>query len=394
MWVPEQLDIRTLLFMVGLISLLSAIAMAAYARRFPQFQGLMWLAVADLCLCLGMYLVSMRGTWPEGLTVVTANMVTLAGLALNVEAFRRLSGASWPRVPSPYWAFLILLPGSWYFTFIDPGVHERILVFTGSAVLVCTSIGAALWLGPGRSNPPRLRFSAAVFTGFALLLCARWLNTVYDAPLPSFMQAGGVHAWVLISYIAFVLLKNFSVIQHTVKQLIDESKRLARVDELTGLPNRRAVLELAQHEFERTRRTGEPLSLIMVDVDHFKAINDSLGHAAGDALLVTMARLLDGQLRAVDACARFGGEEFLVVLPNTDTQRAAHVAEKLRASLDMPPKGAQTGYSASLGVATFGADSNLEALIARADAAMYAAKRSGRNCVVVSSSAASQGSAV
>jgi diguanylate cyclase (GGDEF)-like protein len=383
MWVPEQLDIRTLLFMVGLISLLSAIAMATYARRFPQFPGLAWLALADACLCLGMYLVSMRDSWPDIFTVVTANIVTLAGLALNVEAFRRLTGPSWPRVPSPYWAFLVLVPGSWYFTFVEPGVHERILVFTGSAILVCTSMGAALWFGPAREESPRLRFSAAVFIGFALLLSARWLNTIYESPLPSFMQAGWVHAWVLISYIAFVLLKNFGVLQHTVKQLIDESKRLARVDELTGLPNRRAVLELAQRELERTRRSSEPLSLIMVDVDHFKAINDSLGHAAGDSLLVTMAQRLSGHLRVVDVCARFGGEEFLVLLPNTGIDRAAHVAEKLRAALDVPANDSRIGYSASFGVATLHTDVHLEALIARADAAMYRAKHAGRNRVVI-----------
>ncbi|MEW5848212.1 MAG: sensor domain-containing diguanylate cyclase [Myxococcota bacterium] len=154
--------------------------------------------------------------------------------------------------------------------------------------------------------------------------------------------------------------------------------RLAQVDPLTGALNRRG-LDLV---FPDTR-TG-PTSVVLVDVDHFKRINDQHGHAVGDEVLRRVAHLLSTVLRAGDSVARWGGEEFLLVLPGVELARAHRVAERARAILQKSPLliGEQTiGMTASFGVAEQGGDETRDALIARADQAMYAAKQGGRNRV-------------
>jgi diguanylate cyclase len=149
-------------------------------------------------------------------------------------------------------------------------------------------------------------------------------------------------------------------------------ERLARTDSLTGLANRRALEEALVAELSRAERSGQPLSVIMLDIDHFKAYNDERGHQAGDDLLRELAAAWSRELRPTDILARFGGEEFLAVLPLSDTTAAGSVADRLRMALP-------TGVTASAGVATWGPHETMADLVARADAALYTAKGVGRN---------------
>ena len=158
-------------------------------------------------------------------------------------------------------------------------------------------------------------------------------------------------------------------------------------DPLTGLPNRRAAGERLAASRAHALRQGEPLSVLMLDIDHFKRVNDVHGHADGDRVLVALARALREELRAGDLAARHGGEEFLVVLPASDTAQARDAAERIRAhvqGLPLPLADATLSVTISIGVATLHADEPCDALLARADAALYRAKAGGRNrCVVV-----------
>jgi diguanylate cyclase (GGDEF)-like protein len=172
------------------------------------------------------------------------------------------------------------------------------------------------------------------------------------------------------------------------QQLRDDGERsaaLARTDELTGLPNRRAVLQRLDEEMDRTGREGRPLSAILVDVDGFKRVNDGFGHAAGDDVLVEFARRLRAKVRSYDVVARIGGDEFLVLLPGATQRDAISVAERLREAIESAPFGAKTGHAhrvtASLGVAPVMAMSSEGDLLAGADAALYVAKNNGGNQV-------------
>ena len=153
-------------------------------------------------------------------------------------------------------------------------------------------------------------------------------------------------------------------------------------DALTGIPNRRAYDQKLNEEASRARRTGAPLSLLMVDIDLFKQYNDTFGHLAGDSALQSVARVLLASLRPYDFLARYGGEEFAIVLPATDLSDAISVAERVRALVansEFPHR----KFTISIGVARLDLEAGVKALVQTADNGLYRAKASGRNKVVV-----------
>ena len=166
----------------------------------------------------------------------------------------------------------------------------------------------------------------------------------------------------------------------------EELRERANKDLLTMLPNRPAVFAALERELSRCHRDHRTVGIILLDIDHFKKINDTYGHFAGDAVLRETAARLRGNMRPYDHVGRYGGEEFLVVLPNCDLEQAAHQAERLRAKLNassMIVDGAEMHVSASFGVTiSDGSERSPDLFVRVADEALYKAKASGRNCVV------------
>ncbi len=174
-----------------------------------------------------------------------------------------------------------------------------------------------------------------------------------------------------------------------LEQMVEEVKRLSLTDALTGCLNRRALDERLLTEVERSRRYERSLSVIFVDMDHFKRINDQYGHATGDVVLREVALRCQRELRTqVDWLARYGGEEFLVVLPESDARQASELAHRLGAVMRDRPidvDGLLLHVTASFGVAQLHeGDESMEKMLSRADAALYAAKAAGRDCVRMS----------
>jgi diguanylate cyclase (GGDEF)-like protein len=160
-------------------------------------------------------------------------------------------------------------------------------------------------------------------------------------------------------------------------RLYEEAKTGSLHDHLTGLPNRRFMQIQIDKNIDAAKRYGEFLSVVMLDVDHFKRYNDELGHVKGDALLVQLAGILTRETRSSDFVFRYGGEEFLIILPRTEPKRAIEAAERIRRVVE-----AETEVTVSLGVSSYGEGSiDCESLIRSADAALYRAKREGRNMV-------------
>ena len=168
-----------------------------------------------------------------------------------------------------------------------------------------------------------------------------------------------------------------------------ELRRLASVDELTGIANRRWFSAMAGRELERCRRFNHPLALLMIDIDHFKQVNDTHGHAIGDEVLRAFTRVLESNLRSLDLLGRLGGEEFAVVLPEADQAAAEQTAERLRSAVEAMAiplaDGSHIRLTASVGIAmpAESATEPLDGMLARADTALYTAKHGGRNRVVV-----------
>ena len=170
-----------------------------------------------------------------------------------------------------------------------------------------------------------------------------------------------------------------------LKKAVAKLERLAKTDSLTGVANRRYWLTLTKQEFQRTQRSQFPFSILLIDLDHFKSINDTYGHHAGDQVLIRTVQVLQQKLRQQDALGRWGGEEFVVLLPDTNLRAAITVAERLRCSIEAlvknpPPDHTYTCTTLSVGITTCGVkDVNLDSVIQRADQALYHAKEQGRN---------------
>jgi diguanylate cyclase (GGDEF)-like protein len=174
----------------------------------------------------------------------------------------------------------------------------------------------------------------------------------------------------------------FNLLADKLEANYKQIELLSITDKLTQLYNRTKIDELFQLELGRTLRYGEALTVILIDLDHFKTINDSLGHQAGDQVLRELAGILRCSVRSTDHLGRWGGEEFIILLPNTDLEQGRQLAEKLRetiAACDFAAAGRRTG---SFGVAAYRAGDDADALTKRADDCLYAAKKQGRNRVV------------
>ena len=220
-----------------------------------------------------------------------------------------------------------------------------------------------------------------------------WFMIGQDDPLLRAMAAGGL-IYVAAAYratrtLAFFLGRSLEL-SHQLAIAHEREQALARTDELTGLKNRRAFYEAGDTALEWARRYGHPLSLVMLDIDHFKRINDSRGHAAGDSALRGLAEVLRSNMRASDVAGRLGGEEFALLLPQTALEEAAAYADRLRRTVAahvVVYQHQEVCFTCSFGVAQMRPSDDLDALMGRADAALYAAKEEGRDRVCVEAKA-------
>ncbi len=184
---------------------------------------------------------------------------------------------------------------------------------------------------------------------------------------------------LMISTVILLILSSLIVI---VLQKISKITEIATYDSLTGAYNRSTLNELLEYELERIRRKHKPLSIIFLDIDNFKSVNDQYGHEKGDFVLKKVVELMEQNLRKSDCLGRWGGEEFLIMLPETSGDEAVLVAEKLREVISMGDYKISNTVTCSFGVASHTVDENLDSMIARADSYLYKAKKEGKNRVV------------
>jgi diguanylate cyclase (GGDEF)-like protein len=239
------------------------------------------------------------------------------------------------------------------------------------------AIASAFYFFPRRAALPNLPLVAVVYAAVMLTGHERFLDVGYFVPMTSL----GVTALLIDR-----LNRERNRLGKEVDKMITRLDGLARTDPLTGLPNRREFEHHLQRELARAGRSSAPTSVLMLDLDHFKAYNDAHGHLEGDHFLRATARSWQERLRTGDLLVRFGGEEFAAILPVCDLQDAAQLAERLRECV--PQK-----QTCSVGVAEWKGQENAHELVGRADDALLSAKRGGRNRVHISAGAPIHGSA-
>ncbi|WP_416307272.1 GGDEF domain-containing protein [Neptunicella sp. SCSIO 80796] len=167
-----------------------------------------------------------------------------------------------------------------------------------------------------------------------------------------------------------------------IEERTRELKLQAYTDPLTNIKNRRAILSDLEHEIERSSRYAHDCSILMLDVDYFKQINDNFGHQVGDDILVQIAQTLSSSCRKSDYVGRYGGEEFLIILCETGLQQACELAERIRANIEAMQPDVNCSLTCSIGIASLKEDQDIQSLIKQADDAVYSAKRQGRNRLV------------
>lgn len=181
-----------------------------------------------------------------------------------------------------------------------------------------------------------------------------------------------------------LMIKEFFIMKNMLDEDYDEMQKVASTDPLTGILNRRAFFDISEKVSKLASRNKETLSLMILDIDHFKHVNDTYGHLIGDEIIKYLVERVEKEVRASDIFARFGGEEFIILLPNTDEMGAFTLADKIREMVEIHPyiDGKLTiSFTISIGIAELGSEKLLRDLIRRADSALYEAKENGRNKV-------------
>lgn len=287
-----------------------------------------------------------------------------------------------------YWVTLVFIAGTW-------GIGALLLMSSNNLLSqIITLFFVVGMAGSAISAYSAYRYMPLIAVGLVLLPTTLWLLTE-----PGTEQR--LLALTTLTFSAFVVraTRELSGALQSLLRLRREleiehriASNAARTDELTGLNNLRAFNEQADTMFAYTRRYSVPLCALLLDIDHFKQINDTHGHAAGDKVLQAVVRRIKTTLREADLCGRLGGEEFGVLLAGTDMHEAVQIAEKLRLAvqaIEVPINGTTLQVTISVGVAEAGsACTDISTLLAQADAAMYHAKSNGRNQVHRSSTQA------
>lgn len=371
----NSLDPRSLIAMGGFMALVMGLVLGFMRRYYPtSILGLGYWALAPAAWLGAAVLFAIPSPWHTEVGIWLGNGLVLLGFALFHVGCRRFFGqpVQWPRVAVPF--ALVMLCLAW-FTGPDPSYRMRVAVVTAAIAVAHTSTLVLLWQSGVRNFPVRM-VQATLVVHLGVLLMR--LQTVLSIPeVNDLMEASTVQTFYLGAYVVAVLLLSIGAVLMATDRVRTELEHMATHDALTGTLNRRAILGLCTDEHERSVRYGQAFSLMMMDLDHFKAINDTHGHQHGDRVLVHFSECTGAALRRADRLGRYGGEEFVVLLPNTTTEAALPVVERIHTAL---AAGHALDCSVSIGVTHWhGPNDTLDAMLARADAALYQAKAQGRH---------------
>ena len=312
--------------------------------------------------------------------------VPIAASSSRVDLFQETTGVTVPLADTPPIGFVLMQFG------LESLEHRRsellawALAATLAAMLLATLLSTAI---ASRVTRPIGRISDVVQSIASGALDAR-ADPRHCGVLSGLAQ--GVNNMAQqVAMTQQELRQQVDLATQELRQQKEAAEQAARLDSLTQVLGRRGFTEQAHTEIQRSMRYQHPLSLLMIDIDHFKVINDTHGHATGDAVLLHFAQLLSRELRENDIIGRIGGEEFAILLPSSNAEQAARVAERMRAAVaqsQIHVRGQPLHFTASFGLAEFQpAELSLESLMARADAALYEAKRQGRNRVLLATPA-------
>jgi len=372
-----DLDLRTVILLTGVLSVLLALVMGMVYAIVPRtVQGVGYWVVAPLLVAASTALFGARGHAPALLTVVLANLLLLGGMLALLLGSRRFFGL--PLRHGRWLAVLavtaVLLYG---YSAVEDDFHARLRVVGVVWIAILLTHAQTVW----RHGPEdhATRYTVGVLLAHAAVVLLRLLTSFLPLPQEGLFTPSRVQTlYILVNALVTIAL-TAGLMMLVAQRLRRELEYLATRDALTGARTRPVLLQACRQELARCRRHGRSMALLVMDVDHFKRVNDQHGHQMGDRVLIDVVARVSSLLRLSDLLARFGGEEFVLLLPETTLQEALAVAERIRRKVALPQDGLPE-VTVSIGVTTNRADEDdVDALLACADRALYRAKEQGRN---------------
>lgn len=385
-----MLDVRTLAFASSVSGFLMAATMIGIQLAGMRSRAIVDWTVAGLGFAFGYLLGHILQTLDVPIPVWMAASLANALIALGhgmvlVGVQRYLGRQTW------FWPVMFVVVVLFLSVFVSPELREslrwRVIFQSGFYVVFGMTAGLLLWRarrpGMGRFH----RTAAVVIVTFALLLFVRFVYALISPALTTSFVSDPFQIGIFVVSMVYGYALTMALVLVLFREKQVELADLAEQDALTGLYNRLSLDSIAQRQMQRALERQSDLSLILIDLDHFKAVNDRFGHQAGDRALCRTAELIEDVIRDTDYAFRYGGEEFMVMLPGAGSEQARQVAERLREQLsgcDFRIGGELVDLRASFGVVSCRPECmRWDECVALADKALYHAKEGGRDRVEV-----------
>lgn len=380
----STLDMRTLFISAAVVALLMGVIVLAFGSQAGAKAPLRTWGWSLLALMTGFTVIGLQESLNRAFASVVGNtLLTTAGVLL-LHTAKRMRGLAEPRLP---WALVPLIAAV---SLLWSVVWDEFKV--RSVLTTAVIAGLLFWAAyiVGRDPPPDARrahrIAAATIGTYGAVMAIRSVLTLSRDQRAGILEPTAFDVLSLLGFQAFAVSATLGLMWIEIQRLEGELKRLAAHDSLTGLLTRRAFRDQFERDVSRSRRSGEPLALALLDLDHFKQLNDGHGHPFGDEILRRTAQRLRAGVRTHDTLGRYGGEEFALLMPGLDKEAALRTTERVRGAveaLEMEHDDVWLRLTISAGVAAFPQDgADWESLLTAADAALYEAKASGRNRVI------------
>ena len=389
----EFLDLRTLSIVLMLITVFLGALMLYIWRVHKTYDGFGLWAMSNVFAAIAFLLLGLRGIVPDFFSIIIGNTLALCGTALTLEGSRRFLGIK-PNLLLNVMLLALHTLIMLYFTYIDYSVVNRIIFSSFFAAIITARISLMFYRSFSPATGFTHKFTSATNLIFSFLMVLRAVCTYLFSGADHHYAPDWIQALTFMIFLVFSMIWTFNYMilnnqrmQNELLSVQGELEKLAGTDFLTGVNNSRRFFEIGESEIKRARRFRHSLSVIMFDIDFFKRVNDSHGHAGGDEVLIRVAEICKIALRNIDVAGRLGGEEFGFLLPHTTVGGAATVAQYLRSTIEdaeIKFSGATIKITASFGIAELNDyDQQIKEVLDRADTALYEAKRKGRNQVVI-----------
>jgi len=381
-----QLDITSIFVVASLLMACCSGGLLVVRLSNPRLRGIHWLGATFVSGATGALLLALFDRLPLFVSLVLSDLLVLLAFVLLHVAILDLRRAPslWPKLGLTLMAIQFL--ACYWLTFVHQHVRIRLAVFCLALSLQLGQTVVLLIRGARRGTRLPAWFMATILSVLISANLARLASLWFIRSAAESGPDSNLQTLMDLLIICIALGIAFGFFWMTTAELSYELETMASTDSLTRIYNRRVFREWCEREFALSLRTGNPFSLVIMDLDHFKRVNDRYGHRGGDEVLLAVVQIMQSSIRSIDTLGRWGGEEFVALLPGTGMEEALIVAQRVRRNVEglaLEIDQASVSVTVSLGLASLrDGEDTLDAMFLRADQALYQAKASGRNQVL------------